>query len=311
MDTLDYGVISATCHTAWYARLELRDAADLPSAQKFAAQTRVVLEERQVVKIVEYKNVSSIELRWPPQHLRVVRVRNDIPLVGAVVHALGQRVRHAEHEPAGVTPVPGHLERIVHGIGHIISLSYGAEPKIWPESVDVLELGLAISRINEKVSRIGHRAERGLVNVRLSLQVHPPAANISHAHQRFPEHLALEREIPGPRFRWLKRFALRGNHQRNVSGAAATRIIGRADRNTGVGLERWIPAKKYRVAHAQAGSVAARAGANDRLAVECISDAQAWLELTPLDIRVTARDTPEQPAEIELTRVCLRYTTLR
>jgi len=59
MDTLDYGVISATCHTAWYARLELRDAADLPSPQKFAAQTRMVLEEGQVVKIVEYKNVAT------------------------------------------------------------------------------------------------------------------------------------------------------------------------------------------------------------------------------------------------------------
>src|SRR6266849_6599187 len=284
MDTLDYGVISATCHTAWYARLELRDAADLPSPQKFAAQTRVVLEERQVVKIVEYKNVASIELRWPPQHLRVVRVRNDIPLVGAVVHALGQRVRHSEHEPAGVTPVPGHLERVVQGVSHIISLPDGTEPKIWPESVDVLTLGLAIRRINEKVCRIGQHADGGLVNVRFSLQVHPPSAYVSHAHQRFPEHLALESEIPGPRFRWLKRFALRCNHERNVSRAAATRIVCRAIGNTGVGLERWIPAEKYRVAHAQASSVAAHAGANDSLAVECISDAQAWLELTPLDI---------------------------
>src|SRR5882672_1941621 len=284
MDTLDYGVISATCHTAWYARLELRDAADLPSPQKFAAQTRVVLEERQVVKIVEYENVASIELRWPPQHLRVVRVRNDIPLVGAVVHALGQRVRHAEHESAGVTPVPGDLERVVQGVGHIISLADGTEPTIWPESVDVLELGLAIRGINEKVSRIAQRADRGLVNVRFSLQVHPSAAYISHAHQRFPEHLALESEIPGPRFRWLKRFALCCNDQRNVSSTAATRIIRRAIGNTGVGLERRIPTEEYRVAHAQAGSVAARAGAKDGLAVECISDAQAWLELTPLDI---------------------------
>jgi len=71
-----YGHLDLLCNqrhcTPHGTPVELRDAADRhPRSLPLKLD---VLEEGQVVKIVEYKNVASIETRMGPQRLRVVCV---------------------------------------------------------------------------------------------------------------------------------------------------------------------------------------------------------------------------------------------
>src|SRR5262249_49901993 len=46
--------------------LELRNAADLPAPEQLPGHRRMILEEREVVKIVEHQDVARIEFRRPP-----------------------------------------------------------------------------------------------------------------------------------------------------------------------------------------------------------------------------------------------------
>src|SRR5205814_8494812 len=64
--------------------------------------------------------------------------------------------------------------------------------------------------------------------------------------------------------------------------------------DTGVRLERRIPAEEDRVAHAQTGRVTPRASAEHVLFVQLVSDANAGLDLTPLNVRVVVGDAAKQ-----------------
>src|SRR6266849_10505910 len=110
------------------------------------------------------------------------------------------------------------------------------------------------------------------------------ARYISHTHERLPEHLALVGDVPGPRFRGLKGFALRCDQQRNVGCAASPGVICQAVVDTGVRLERRIPAEEDRVAHTQTGYVAARTGAKHCLLVQLVGNAETWLDFAPLNV---------------------------
>src|SRR5205807_5382632 len=115
-------------------------------------------ENGQIIKIAEHQDMPGVELGWPPHHAWVIGVGNDVTLVRAVIHALGQRVGNAELEAVGEAAVPRNLQRVVYGMGDVICLPNRAKAQIRPKSVDVLEFGLAIRWINEKVSRIGQCA---------------------------------------------------------------------------------------------------------------------------------------------------------
>src|SRR5882724_2544142 len=143
----------------------------------------MVAKEWELVEVIYGHDVAGIELRRPPHHIRVIRIRNDIALVRAAIHALGQRVRHAEQKVTGEATAPGYLERIVHGVCNIIGFPNGAETLVRPQRVDVLELGLAVGGIYEKVSRIGQCAERRLVDVGLALQMKATAPHIANAEK--------------------------------------------------------------------------------------------------------------------------------
>src|SRR5262245_57707645 len=54
--------VSGLRNTTRCTCLELRDAADLPATQKFAAQRRVVAEKRQPVDVVDIHDVADVEL---------------------------------------------------------------------------------------------------------------------------------------------------------------------------------------------------------------------------------------------------------
>src|SRR6185312_12379447 len=79
------GEIVPGANAARRARLELGDAADLPSAQQLAPELRLIAEEWQVVDVVDDQNVARVELRWPPQVMSVIGVRDDVSLVRSVV----------------------------------------------------------------------------------------------------------------------------------------------------------------------------------------------------------------------------------
>src|SRR6266446_4734131 len=135
------------------------------------------MEERQLVKVVGNEDMTSVELRRPPQHADVVGIGNDVALVGAVVHALRERIGRAELKAVVKAPVPSHLQRGVHRIGNIIGFANGAETLVGPNSIDVDTL----------VSGIVNNGECWLVNVRFALQVHAAASDISNAEERLPD----------------------------------------------------------------------------------------------------------------------------
>src|SRR5882762_6657851 len=141
-----------------------------------------------------------------------------------------------------------------------------------------------------------HDSSGWLVDVSFSLQVQTTPRHVSHTEKRLPEDLALDGEIPSPRFRILERFALCRHHQRNARGPSCSRVINGAQRDAGVGLERWISAKEDRIAHTEAGKEAPRAGANHSLVVELVGDPHARLDLAPLDVRVMIGNSAEQPS---------------
>src|SRR5260370_28026078 len=107
-----------------------------------------------------------------------------------------------------------------------------------------------------------------------------------HAEERRGGELAVGGEVPGPRLGGLKRFALRCHHQGNAGRATSFGVTRRAVGYARVGLERWISAQEDRVAHAQAGSKAPRAGAEHGLVIKRVSDTEPWLDFAPLDVRV-------------------------
>src|SRR5258708_37925974 len=135
------------------------------------------MEERQLVKVVGNKDMTSVELRRAPEHTDIVSIGNDVALVGAVVHALRERVRRAELKAIIKPPVPSHLERVIHGVSNIVRFANGAEPLVGPKSIDVHAL----------VSGIGNNGEGRLVNVRFALQAQDAASGISKADDGLPE----------------------------------------------------------------------------------------------------------------------------
>src|SRR5882762_10821160 len=97
----------------------------------------------------------GVKLGWPPKRAHVISIGNDVALVRAVIHALGQRVGDPELEAVGKTAVPSDLQRIVHGIGYVIRFPNGTETFIRPQSIEVFA----------SVSRIGHKSRGRLVDV--------------------------------------------------------------------------------------------------------------------------------------------------
>src|SRR6202011_3305376 len=62
-------------NAARQARLELRDAADLPSTEGLAGEARLLTVERQLVKVVDDYDMGGTALTRPPPHTPVLRIR--------------------------------------------------------------------------------------------------------------------------------------------------------------------------------------------------------------------------------------------
>src|SRR4051812_41769922 len=76
-------IIIAAGDAAWSTSLELRDTADLPSAEYLADNTRLVPEEGERVEVIGDKDVAGVKVRRSPQHAGVVCIRHHITLVRA------------------------------------------------------------------------------------------------------------------------------------------------------------------------------------------------------------------------------------
>ena len=103
------------------ATLELSDTAHLPAAQKLSAQA-AVLKERQFIQETGHENMLGVELRWSPQVVRVVGVRDDVALIRAIIRALAQGVSHTKQQTLRKAPVPADLERIVARASDVVGL---------------------------------------------------------------------------------------------------------------------------------------------------------------------------------------------
>src|SRR5580658_8814856 len=79
------------------SRLKLNRSAKAPSAQQFSGQTRVILEERQIVQIVNDHDVPYVEFGRPPEITRIVSIRDNVAVIRAVVAALRKSVGEIEH----------------------------------------------------------------------------------------------------------------------------------------------------------------------------------------------------------------------
>src|SRR6185312_2645801 len=108
------GVVVADADAARRTGLELRDAADLPAAQKLTRQIILIAKQRQLIEEVGDQDMPAVELRRTPEIVGVVGIRDNIALIGAVVHALRERVRRAELDAVRESPVPTDLQRIIH-----------------------------------------------------------------------------------------------------------------------------------------------------------------------------------------------------
>ena len=91
------------------AGLELRNAAKLPAAKHLACGAVLVFHERQLVDVVDDHDVANIEIRLSPQVMGIVCVGDDVALGGAIVHALGEGVRHAKPESVSEAAIPTNL----------------------------------------------------------------------------------------------------------------------------------------------------------------------------------------------------------
>src|SRR5205807_2055453 len=132
--------------------------------------------------------------------------------------------------------------------------------------------------------------EGWLINVGLTLQMQATAADITDREERLPKQLALDGEVPIPRFRILERFALSGDNQRNSICTYATRIVGRTVGDACIRLEGRIAPQEDGVTHAKTSKEAPAPGTDDRFVVELIGDSESGLDLSPLNIRVMIRD---------------------
>src|SRR5437667_10889208 len=112
--------------------------------------------------------MAGVVFGWAPQHARIVCIGNDVALVGAVVHTLGECVRNTKLEGVAESAVPGHLERVICGIGDVIGLPNGAEPLKRPDGVDI-----------DAWICCGYSQSR-MIDVGLSLQMQAAASNVPH-----------------------------------------------------------------------------------------------------------------------------------
>src|ERR1700736_3413274 len=120
------------------------------------------------------------------------------------------------------------------------------------------------------------------------------ATDVADAEQRFPEKLALDGEIPGPRLWVLEGFALCGHHQGNAIGSVPSRIVDGSERYASVGLEGRISTEEDGIADAEAGEEAAAACANHGLVVELVGNTRARLNVAPLNVGIVIGQTSEQ-----------------
>ena len=206
------GVITAG-NAARQASLKLSEAADLPAAEHLPGEIGLAVKEGQLIEVVDHYDMPGVELRRSPQIVRVVGIRDDIPLVGAIIHAFGKRVRQAEQEAVGEAAVPCQLERVIAGTGDIIGFPNGAVAQIRPKGVDI------DARIRS--DNVGSR----LVDISLPLQVQTATAHITKGENRFPEHFPLNGEVPVPRFRVFEGLALSGHYQGNTIRPAPARLV--------------------------------------------------------------------------------------
>ncbi len=124
-----------------------------------------------------------------------------------------------------------------------------------------------------------------MIDVRLTLLVQTAAADVGHAEDRLEVEVSLYGEVPVVSGRIVEITALRGDGERQGVDRCPAGIIDVAVGNVSRRLERRVASQEDGIADAQAGEKLAAAGADDGFIVQLIGDAQARLELTPLDVR--------------------------
>src|SRR5689334_16095625 len=121
-----------------------------------------------------------------------------------------------------------------------------------------------------------------------------PAPYVSCGGHDVAGHLTLHGEVPGPGLRIFEGLALCGYRERELVGAGASGVVHIAKADVGGGLERRIAAQKNGIADAELGVEASPAGSDHRLGRDLIGDAEARLELVPLNVRILFGSTPEK-----------------
>src|SRR5262249_49075510 len=149
----------------------------LPTAKHFAGETGRIAEYRQTIYVVDGENVASIEFGWAPHCRRVIGVGNNIAQVGTAVHALRERVSHAEGQAVIQAAGPVQLQRVVLGIGNVVRSANRSESF---ERAQVIDVSSGVR---------SHRSQRWLVDVGFTLQMKTPSSHVSDAEKRFQEKL--------------------------------------------------------------------------------------------------------------------------
>src|SRR2546429_331539 len=156
------------------------------------------MKERKLVQVVSDEDMTDVEFRRPPQHTYVVGIGDDVALVRATIHTLGQSIGGAELEAVSEAAAPVHLKRVVQGVRDVVCPADGAETLVRPDGIDV---GGGVG------SPLG---EGWLIDIGLALLMQTSVRNIANADYGIPRELALDGDIPCPGLGILEGFALGG-----------------------------------------------------------------------------------------------------
>src|SRR5439155_78939 len=132
----------------------------------------VSMKERKLVQVVSDEDMTDVEFRRPPQHTYVVGIGDDVALVRATIHTLGQSIGGAELEAVSEAAAPVHLKRVVQGVRDVVCPADGAETLVRPDGIDV---GGGVG------SPLG---EGWLIDIGLALLMQTSVRNIANADSR-------------------------------------------------------------------------------------------------------------------------------
>ena len=279
----DASDVLAGCDVEGRACLELIGLRELPATESFVGDA-VAAAEGDVVDGVEDEDLTKIVVGCAAEAFGIVGVGEDVLLEGAAVAGVSVGVRDSEAEAVAEAMIHVDLQALIEGRVSLIDLGDGSVTEIRTMGVD-------------SVGAEGLRGSDGrLVHVGFKLLVQGVAAHVGDISDCIEAEVALDRYVPDVGFGLRGLLVDIAGKRWEGAGAdcSASGVVYAAASDRNHLLQRSEAAEKYVVGGALTAGVAAEASAKNRLVVERIGYANAWLEEELLHVNVAARQIVEE-----------------